>query len=65
MNAADDVLVKAAAAIGQARALRTELDDKIGRSRAICKRAQMHAIFQSELSPAMAISLLVQEQCGR
>ena len=62
MNAADDVLVKAAAAIGQARALRTELATRSGEAG---RRAQMHAVFQSELSPAMAISLLVQEQSGR
>jgi hypothetical protein len=62
MNAAEDILVQADAAIGEARALRTELDDNVGRGRAICRRAQMHAVFQSELSPAMAISLLVLER---
>lgn len=62
MKAAEDVLVQADAAPGRAHALCAELTNNVGLGRAICRRAQMRAIFQSELPPPVAIALLVLEQ---
>jgi len=62
MNAAEDVLAQADAALGRAQALCAELSINVGLARAICRRAHRHAAFQAELLPPVAIALLVRER---
>lgn len=55
----DPLLDQADAAMANARHLRDQLSDRIAIAHDQCRRTQQRQILQTELDPALSISLLV------